>query len=227
MKRLVFPIGAAALLLFSFANDATAAERVALVVGNGASDHTSRLANPTNDAADIADKPRDVGFEVIVGKDLRRDAIYDKVKRFSAASERADVSLFYYSGHRMQMDGKNYLVPVDAALAHKLDVTQRMVALDDVMSQCVGEQTWCFWCLPEQPARGAPGEGDGYIQSRSGKPGTGESKFGGRRSPDRVRHRARWGGGGRQGAQLALHDGPPFCPLGDWGIRACPRMSST
>ena len=119
-------------------------DRVALVVGNGAYDHTSRLANPTNDAADIAHKLRAVGFDVIVGKDLRRDALYAKVKEFADESESADVSLFYYSGHGMQMDEKNYLVPVDAALAHKSDVSQRMVALDDVMSQMGGETNLVF-----------------------------------------------------------------------------------
>ena len=144
MKRLIFPIGAATLLLFGLADDATAAERVALVVGNGAYQHTPSLANPTHDAEDVAKRLREVGFDVIVGTDLSRKALYDKVKGFGDASDRADVSLFYYSGHGMQMDGKNYLVPVDAALAHELDVSQQMVALDAVMSQMGGTTNLVF-----------------------------------------------------------------------------------
>ena len=144
MKRLIFAIGAATLLLFGLADDATAAERVALVVGNGAYQHTPRLANPTHDAEDIAKRLREVRFDVIVGTDLGRKALYDKVKGFGDASDGADVSLFYYSGHGMQMDGKNYLVPVDAALAHELDVSEQMVALDAVMSQMGGTTNLVF-----------------------------------------------------------------------------------
>jgi tetratricopeptide (TPR) repeat protein len=95
---------------------ATGQRRLALVIGNGAYAHSPRLPNPPNDAHDLAAALRDLGFQVIEGYDLNGAAMRAKIIEFGGAMKGADVTLLFYSGHGMQVDGRNYLVPVDAKL---------------------------------------------------------------------------------------------------------------
>ena len=91
--------------------------RVALVVGNGAYKSVERLANPANDARLIASTLKASGFTLIGdGPQLDLDkAHFDRaVQAFGRALPGAEVALFYYSGHGMQVSGTNWLVPVDA-----------------------------------------------------------------------------------------------------------------
>ena len=88
--------------------------RVALVVGNAAYQHTEKLENPKNDAANMAAALKKHGFEVVEGFDLDKAAFDRKVREFSAALESADAGLFFYAGHCLQVAGQNYLVPIDA-----------------------------------------------------------------------------------------------------------------
>ena len=115
------PVGAAA-----------AADRVALAVGNGAYEHTGRLRNPVNDATDMAAALRRLGFETVVAIDVGVDGFDDRIAEFEEAAAGASVSLFFYAGHGLQVDGVNYLVPVDARLERRQDLRRRAVALDDV-----------------------------------------------------------------------------------------------
>jgi len=109
---------------------AAAHSRVALVVGNSAYRYTPRLENPKNDAADVGAVLKKLGFRVIVGFDLDREAFEAKVREFAAALKGASVGVFYYAGHGMQASGQNYLVPVDAKLAAVSDLNAEMVRLD-------------------------------------------------------------------------------------------------
>jgi uncharacterized caspase-like protein len=104
--------------------------RVALVVGNSAYRDTPRLENPKNDAADMGTALKKLGFQVIVGFDLDKEAFDAKVREFAAALKGASVGVFYYAGHGMQASGQNYLVPVDAKLAAVSDLNAEMVRLD-------------------------------------------------------------------------------------------------
>src|SRR5262249_50574909 len=88
--------------------------RVALVIGNARYRYAAQLPNPSNDAADIAQALRKLGFDVVEGRDLDRHAMEDKVREFGRKVERADLALLFYAGHGMQVGGKNYLVPIDA-----------------------------------------------------------------------------------------------------------------
>ena len=117
---------------------AAASERVALVIGNAAYEHTDALRNPGNDAAAIAAALGRLGFEVVLGTDLDLDGLYDKLGEFDAASREADVTLFFYAGHGLQVDGRNWLAPVDARLHSKLDLKRGAVELDTVLEHMRG-----------------------------------------------------------------------------------------
>src|ERR1700746_1036842 len=95
---------------------AVADKRVALVVGNGTYRNVAHLDNPANDAKLVADTLRDLGF-VLVGGDAQLDldkAAFDRVVQdFGTQLQGADVGLFFYAGHGVQVRGTNYLIPVD------------------------------------------------------------------------------------------------------------------
>jgi S1-C subfamily serine protease len=112
---------------------AHAEQRVALVIGNGAYQHTARLPNPANDARDVAAALERVGFETFVGLDLDRDGMESAAIRFARVARTADVAVFYYSGHAMQFGGINYLMPVDARLTDEADL-RRMARLDEIVA---------------------------------------------------------------------------------------------
>lgn len=107
--------------------------RVALVIGNGAYISTAQLPNPSHDAEDVAASLKRSGFEVLQGIDLRQADMQDLTIRFARAASRADVALFYYSGHAMQYNGVNYLMPVDAVLTDEADL-KRFVRVDEIVN---------------------------------------------------------------------------------------------
>ncbi|MCP3477426.1 caspase family protein [Bradyrhizobium sp. CCGUVB1N3] len=112
---------------------ASAETRVALVIGNGAYVNTAQLANPSHDAEDVATALTRSGFEVIQGTDLRQADMQNLTIRFARAAGKADVAMFYYSGHAMQYNGVNYLMPVDAVLTDEADL-KRFVRVDDILN---------------------------------------------------------------------------------------------
>ena len=117
---------------------ASAAGRVALVVGNGAYAEIGTLPNPGNDAADVAAALGRLGFEVETVRDADRAGMNAALRGFTRRSVGADVALVFYAGHGLEMDGVNYLVPVDARLERDTDVRFEAVALDDVLASVEG-----------------------------------------------------------------------------------------
>jgi hypothetical protein len=128
---------ASCLLLVSAA---MAQERVALVIGNGEYQHSSRLANPRNDATDIAGALRDIGFDVIEGSDLDRRGMEQKIRAFSDKLETARLAVFFYAGHGLQVAGKNYLVPTDAKLSRPGDLSLDAIDIKVVLDQMESAQ---------------------------------------------------------------------------------------
>ena len=112
---------------------ATAEQRVALVIGNGAYEKAETLPNPKNDAEDVAAALKRAGFETIVGIDLNKTDMENATIRFARKARNADVALFYYSGHALQFGGVNYLLPVDTDLKDEADL-RRMARLDEIVS---------------------------------------------------------------------------------------------
>jgi uncharacterized caspase-like protein len=112
---------------------ALADRRVALVVGNAQYATPSLfLANPKNDADDVAAVLRTLGFDVILKTDSNKRDLELAMAQFARLSTNADVALFFYAGHALQYQGRNYLMPVDSALEDEVSLRYQMVAIDDV-----------------------------------------------------------------------------------------------
>lgn len=118
--------------------DAIAGVRLALVLGNSKYQAVPELDNPSNDAADLAQALRSVGFEVIEQRDATREAMAKAVRDFSDRLRGADVALFFYAGHGLQMNGENYLLPVDAKIESPADVRFNTINLTDVQLEMEG-----------------------------------------------------------------------------------------
>jgi hypothetical protein len=132
--RIGLPAFGLLLALLSSVTPGAAQERVALVIGNGNYVNAGVLTNPANDARAVAESLRAIGFDVTEGVDLGRGQMEDQIRAFLNKATSAKVALLYYAGHGMQIDGRNYLVPVDAKLQTLNDVTFGTVELDRVLS---------------------------------------------------------------------------------------------
>lgn len=118
-----------------------AADRVALVIGNGAYEHTSKLPNATKDAASISKLLEGAGFQVISVKgsnsggmsNIGTEEFYKALENFKALASGAKVGLFYYAGHGVEVGEKNYLLPVDASLETSAQLRTQAVPLDTIL----------------------------------------------------------------------------------------------
>ncbi|MFZ2159910.1 MAG: caspase family protein [Bradyrhizobium sp.] len=132
------------LLSLVFAAPAAAEKRIALVVGNSAYQNITRLDNPKNDATLMADTLASLGFTLVGGRaqlDLDKPALDTAVQNFGRQVQGADVALFYYAGHGVQVSGSNYLVPVGANPTREADVDFQMVDVNLVLRQMQGSGT--------------------------------------------------------------------------------------
>jgi uncharacterized caspase-like protein len=124
-------LAAAVLAGLLAATTASAAEkRVALVIGNGAYTDTTQLANPANDAGDVAAALGGLGFEVVSVIDGDYTNMRRAFRRFASALSGADVALFFYAGHGMQVSGRNYMLPVNANIRQEGDLEFEAFAMD-------------------------------------------------------------------------------------------------
>lgn len=122
-------------LLLLFASEAKAERRVALIVGNSHyRDSSLTLTNPVNDAHDVAKAFRELGFDIIETIDADRQGLDRSMASFARAATNADTALFYYAGHAIQYQGRNYLMPIDAEIQDEVSLRFQLVAVDDVRS---------------------------------------------------------------------------------------------
>ena len=121
-------------VMIFFSSPAWAEKRVALVVGNAAYQHATPLINAVNDARDVAAALTELGFEVVYGADLDKRAFDLKVREFARVLDRANVGLFFYSGHGLQVKGVNYLVATDAKLEAERDLDFETARVEFVLS---------------------------------------------------------------------------------------------
>jgi hypothetical protein len=113
---------------------AQADKRVALVIGNSAYQHVNRLPNPAKDAASMGDMLKKSGFDVVDAKeDVGNAEMRRMIRDFSDKVRDADVALVFYAGHGIEIDGTNYLLPVDTRLERDVDVDDEAVSLDRIV----------------------------------------------------------------------------------------------
>jgi tetratricopeptide (TPR) repeat protein len=113
---------------------ASSGKRVALVIGNGAYAHVKALPNPPNDAHAIAKNLRDLGFAVSEGIDLDRTAMQKITREFLLDAAHAQTALLYFAGHGVQVDGRNFLVPVDVKLQPGINPIETMIDMDTILA---------------------------------------------------------------------------------------------
>ncbi|MBL4658853.1 MAG: SEL1-like repeat protein, partial [Alcanivoracaceae bacterium] len=113
--------------------------RIALVIGNGNYSDMSTLSNATNDAQDMKAALKKLGFEVISGINLNKKSMNAKIREFDhklrSSNSKDTIGLFYYAGHGLEVDGKNYLVPTDAQMDYQEDAQTEGIQLNRVLNR--------------------------------------------------------------------------------------------
>ena len=144
MRRWLFSALLPFLLAGVFSSHAFADKRIALVVGNSGYRNVAVLDNPANDAKLLANTLSSLGFTLVGGGaqlDLDKASLDRVVQAFGAQLSGADVGLFYYAGHGVQVRGENYLIPVDANPTKEVDVDFQMLDANLVLRQMEGAGT--------------------------------------------------------------------------------------
>jgi hypothetical protein len=132
MRRLAALLSA--VLVTGFAESATAEKRVAFVVGNSSYQNVNTLTNPANDAAAITEMFRKAAFDVVESKrDLKNTEMRRALRDFTEKARDADIAVIYYAGHGIEVDGTNYLIPIDAALERDTDAYDEAISLDRIL----------------------------------------------------------------------------------------------
>ena len=125
-----FPAVFAGALLAAASLPAPAAQRVALVIGNASYAHAPPLANPLHDAADVGAALGRLGFAVTRLENVGDAAMRRGLKEFQRAASTSEIAVVFYAGHGIEVDRRNFLVPVDARLANDQDVEFEAVPLE-------------------------------------------------------------------------------------------------
>jgi len=110
-------------------------KRVALVIGNSNYAYAGVLENPSNDARGVAASLRKLGFTVKDHYDLNRSQMVEALSDFGDLIAGADWAVVFYAGHGVEMDGTNYLIPVDVKLKRDTDVPLEGVSLNAVLAK--------------------------------------------------------------------------------------------
>lgn len=135
-RHAIFNLVVPAALLLG-AHSASAESRLALVIGQSAYKSVPALPNPINDAKAVGQMLTDSGFEVSTASDLSQSQIRDALSEFAGkvASKGGDsIALVFYAGHGVQIDGENFLVPVDIDPKRESDIPIQAVRLNDVLN---------------------------------------------------------------------------------------------
>jgi Caspase domain len=137
MVKIISPIAVrflSVLILTFWVGTALADKRVALIVGNGQYTRiTPKLVNPANDAHDLAQALASMGFDVILRTDVGKGEFDQALVEFSRRAKNADTALFYYAGHGLQHNGKNYFLPTDIEVQDEFDFNYRAISQDSIL----------------------------------------------------------------------------------------------
>ncbi|MGB0864059.1 MAG: caspase family protein [Saprospiraceae bacterium] len=111
-------------------------KRVALIIGNANyNDQNAVLKNPKNDANAMEQKLASLGFKVIKATDATQSVMKAKIREFGQELKNNKIGLFYYAGHGFQIDGTNYLVPIDATIEDKADAEDACVSINYLLNK--------------------------------------------------------------------------------------------
>ena len=163
-------------------NAALAESRLALVIGESAYRSVTPLPNPANDAKAMSRLLGDAGFEVTTAADLSQKDLNTEVSDFAAriAAKGPDtIALVFYAGHGLQIDGENYLVPVDVDPKREADIPLQAVRLNDVLNTLNSVPSRMRILLldacrnnPFPALSQASGHGLAMVDAKTGAPGT-------------------------------------------------------
>ena len=167
---------ATAALAWTTLSAAAAAERVALLIGNGAYQHSTELLSPIEDVRRLAVTLRErLGFEVQVETNLDERSLELALIRFNRTAAGADTALVYYSGHGMEISGTNYLIPIDAALRQPGDELAEAVPLRLALRAVAGAKRLSAViidaCRNGAPGATMSGVSKGYLPVEADRPG--------------------------------------------------------
>jgi hypothetical protein len=159
-----------------------AESRLALVIGQSAYRSVPALPNPANDAKAMSQLLSDSGFEVSAASDLSQDQLRQKVSEFAGqvATRGPDtVALVFYAGHGLQIDGENYLVPVDIDVKREADIPIQAVRLNDILNTLTSVPSKMRILLldacrnnPFPEINKTAGHGLAIVDAKTGSPGT-------------------------------------------------------
>jgi formylglycine-generating enzyme required for sulfatase activity/uncharacterized caspase-like protein len=161
-------IAAAWLMLLSAVATAHADKRVALVIGNGDYRHADRLANPVNDAQEVRDALKKLGFDVVYGENLDLKALRRTIGLFAGRVEGADVALVYFAGHGATFGDTPYVVPVDAEFSDLSVVPYELVPVETLIGELRNAKGVRIAILDACRDNGAEGELKRQVAARGG-----------------------------------------------------------
>jgi Caspase domain len=180
-RRSLLHVLVSAIILLA-CSPAMAENRLALVIGQSAYRSVPALPNPANDAKAMTQLLTDSGFEVLAASDLSQDQLREKVSEFAGqvASKGPDtVALVFYAGHGLQIDGENYLVPVDIDVKREADIPIQAVRLNDILNTLTSVPSKMRILLldacrnnPFPEINKTAGHGLAIIDAKTGSPGT-------------------------------------------------------
>src|SRR6201994_4554702 len=134
-REFVSGVAAAAIAGLAATNAKADSRRIALVIGNGAYRNVPALLNPPNDAGDIAAALKRLGFAVTLVTNGSFDDMRRALIAFGHDAAGADMAAVYFAGHGMEINGENWLIPVDAELKRDTDAANEAIGLHSVMAQ--------------------------------------------------------------------------------------------
>ncbi len=181
-RDLLFVAGLLLFLPISLAHAASAEHRVALVVGQSAYRAVPALPNAENDGKRMTELLTNAGFEVTVAPDLSQNDMRQTISDFAAkvaASGPDTIALVFYAGHGLQIDGENYLVPIDVDPKREADIPLQAVRLNDLLNT-LGALPTRMRIIMLDACRNNPfpalnqtaGHGLAIVDSKAGAPGS-------------------------------------------------------
>lgn len=136
IKKLFSIFVIAGLLSSAFSQEA----KNALLIANGDYSEIKSLSQPVPEAEDLKTALESIGFSVTFVKNANRDEMFDSLLEFRNKTKKAGgIAFFHYGGHAVQIDGKNYLIPVNSKIDDEEQIRYRCVELDEVMDSMTGE----------------------------------------------------------------------------------------